>query len=595
VIHPSGFDRIVIYGYRYGEQKMPEITDIKQAKISKTGAFTDGSRPAVQVSLGCHVQSYAQPHVCPNDPDTIEAGVRKRFLKLPPTPNQLELEKIKEFTREFIKNNYKPLPNDVDDSVETWLKNAKYPEWRKKELLNLWENRSGKLNKRDFVVKSFVKDETYPSFKHARGINSRTDAFKCAVGPIFHLIEEQVFKHADFIKKIPVAQRAKYVKDKIMIDGAKYAGIDFVAFESHFTQEIMKTIEWELYFYMTRDLPGHTEFMQFVEDVIMGPNHCIYKFLLVDVLATRMSGEMNTSLGNGFADEIIINYIFKEKMKQTCVRTVIEGDDSLTSFFGPPPDSADFAKLGFQVKIEVTERLNEASFCGLIFDTEVEINITDPIDVLTSFGWAGSKYVGYSRRKLNSLLRCKSLSYLHQYPGCPIVQSLALYGLKFTRGLDTRAFIENDRGLSLWERVQLRAANEVGFKKLPVLKVSMSSRLLMQEMFGIDVQLQIDIEDYLDSRTELGELCGPVLDACNIFAPVEMFQYYDQYHTRITCRSQLSDPTFKTRYRSGAGRGAVTLVNQAARHNCQTTTSSRGLKPPSVCLASSRWVSNRRH
>jgi len=153
-------------------------------------------RPVVQVSLGAHVVTAACPHPCLLDPTTAVAGARKRFLCKPPLAKPTEVYNLRRFVRDWCRENLVPLPHDTDVSVESWLKHTNYPDWRKEELRKAWEDTGNiwdpEKAQKYFACKSFVKDEVYPKYKHARAINSRSDSFKCAVGPIFKLIEAQV-------------------------------------------------------------------------------------------------------------------------------------------------------------------------------------------------------------------------------------------------------------------------------------------------------------------------------------------------------------------------------------------------------------------
>jgi hypothetical protein len=492
---------------------MPKIGETSEAKIISTGYVPPPNyRPAVQVSLGCHVEGVAQPHVDPGDPLTVEAGVWKRACCEPPTPNPELIAELREFTRDFVRRTFQKLPYDSDTSVLAWLAKTNYPESRKKELLQLYMESDGILRRKDKVVKSFVKAETYPDFKHARMINSRSDVFKCHVGPIFRLIEEVVFKHEAFIKKVPVAERPQYIVDLLKSLGAEYNSADFTAYESHFTKLIMENVEFQLYDYMTEDLPEHEEFMKLMHEVLAGDNVCQHKFFDLFIEAKRMSGEMNTSLGNGFTNLILILFLYHKKGQEN-VKCVVEGDDSLVASIGEAPTASDFASVGFTIKLETHREIEDASFCGLIFDSEDLINITDPFDVLSSFGWASKFYVKCKRSRLLDLLRCKALSYLHQYPGCPVVQSLALYALRCTRGRDVNHFIKNNRGINNWERDQLLELVEKNkIKKLPTRPVPINTRLLMDRKFGLDVESQLVIEKYLDSLDTLQVLSGPLLE-----------------------------------------------------------------------------------
>lgn len=533
------------YGYRYGEVETPLLAEIKECVITETNAPRDtSSRPAVQVSLGCDVKYVAPPKPDLSDASTAEAGVRKRFLLKPPSPDKEMLAELKSFVCEWLKKNLPQLPPDADTSAETWLEGCNYPRYRKEELLKLWTDRNGVVSKRDYLVKSFIKDETYPEYKHARAINSRTDMFKVAVGPIFRLIEKEVFKLPYFIKKIPVAQRPEYITNLLSRIGAKYFEGDFTAYESHFVREIMEAVEFPLYDHMVEHLAGGKEWMRLVRRSIGGKNHCVFKWFTVDVQATRMSGEMNTSLGNGFTNLMLLLFLFHKLGEE--VTPIVEGDDSLTSYMTKCPTAADFKRLGFTIKCASRDELSEASFCGIIFDPQDMVNVTDPSDVLANFGWAARAYTRARTGRLRELLRSKSLSYAHQYPGCPIISSLAHYGLRVTRSVDLRHFVENDHALSLWEREQLRDALAAG--KLQPTPVPFATRLLVERLYGISVKLQCEIEHYLDNLDSLQQLAGPV---SLLTFHKDFYDYNERYTATVYNMRNLDTPDPTWSYRKG--------------------------------------------
>lgn len=468
------------------------------------------------------------PHPDTGDPLTTEAGARRRFVLTPPVPDTTRLNRLTEFVRRWCRQNLTPL-FDCDTSIEAWLLKTNYPESRRKELLDLWYSHEAHLVEKDYLVKSFIKDESYVEYKHARIINSRSDMFKCAVGPIFRLIEEQVFKNDAFIKKVPIHLRPEFIRERLVRLGAKYFWADFTSFESHFTPQIMEAVEFVMYDYMVQHLAGGAEFMRLCREVIAGENHCVFKYLTVSVEGRRMSGEMNTSLGNGFTNLMLLLFLFEE-LGET-VTPVVEGDDSNTSFMHRCPTTEDFASLGFTIKCGVEDNFEEMSFCGMIFDPVDLINISDPSKALASFGWARSAYTKYSNNKLLTLLRCKALSYAHQFRGAPIIQSLAHYGLRVTRSYDVRSFIAKDRSLSIWERNEYAEALKFFDPSAPRMDVPINTRLLCERVFGIPISKQLEVEEYLDSLTVLQPLAGPV----QIFPyPLEYYDYFERYSWEIT-------------------------------------------------------------
>lgn len=511
------------YGYRFSEVKLPAIDPVKEdATISEPKKVDLARRPVVQTSLGCHVSGFAMPSPCPHDPDTMVAGVLKRFLTKPPTADNDMLEALSLFVDDWLATNLVPLAPDTDLSVETWLSKTNYPEWRRKDLLEQWRACRDIYDPKFESCSCFQKRETYPAYKHARAINARHDVFKCRFGPIAKAIEEVVYTHPSFIKHVPVRDRPEYIKNMLYRDGAKYYATDYTSFEAQFTKDIMSSVEMKLYSYMCQHLPQSHE-MELIGEVLTGRNVCKFKNFVVEVDATRMSGEMVTSLGNGFSNLMFMLFMCKWK-GCTGVSGVVEGDDGLFAITGSAPTKEDFSALGLNIKMETHHSLSTASFCGIIFDDVDMANVTSPLDELVNFGWTCGRYERSKQSKLKSLLRCKALSLAYQYPGCPILQSLAQYGLRVTRSHDIRKVLAG-RSFNQWERDQLVSMlkDERG---VPFKPVGMRTRLLVEERYGIPVSVQLSIEQSLDAMTELQVLDFPILSS---ICPRDWSHYWDTY------------------------------------------------------------------
>lgn len=453
----------------------------------------------------------------------MEAGVRKRFASRPPDIDEGLLKELGDFVDDFLLKNLVPLSPNSDVSVETWLSKTRYTKGRREELLQCYRQ-FPHCGERFFACKGFMKDETYPAYKHARGINSRHDRFKCEVGPIFKLIEEQVYSLKWFIKHVPVAARSKHIRDCLYALGRKYYATDYTAYESLFVKELMDRVEFRLYDYMTQFLPVHDHFMDLCEDVLAGVNKIVYKFFTIYLPATRMSGEMCTSLGNGFSNLMFALFV---AYKSGCeIDGFVEGDDGIFALLkGQGLDVSLFTRIGLNIKLEEHVDLCSASFCGIIFDEQDCINVTDPREVLASFGWTTNRYVKAGKGLRLDLLRAKSLSYAHQYPGCPIIDSLAKFGLRMTRSRDIRYFVAERWQVNQWEREQLL---DVLYADIPVVEISMRTRLLIENKFGVTVELQLSIEHYLDSLVTLGPLEIPCFD---LMTPQSWRDYYVRYES----------------------------------------------------------------
>jgi len=463
-------------------------------------------------------------------------GVCKRAAAyIPPAEHEL-LEEFKNFVSSVILPEFSPLASDVDLSVEHWLEQTHYPHWRKEELRAVHEQYPH-FEEWMADCKCFMKDEVYTEWKFARGIYSRTDAYKCLVGPIFKAIEKEVFKSDWFIKKVPVAERPAFILERLGRERGCYYVTDYTSFESHFTPQLMK-IEFMLYQYMLQRLSCKEWFMKLVRKVQGGTNKCSFKKFVFTILATRMSGEMCTSLGNSFFNMCVTRFLaFKMGLKS--FTGVFEGDDGLWTGIGKVDQSL-FEKLGLRLKMEKHEHLSHASFCGLVFDEEDLAIITDPRVELCTMGWCKMQYSGAKESKLRSLLRCKALSMLYQYAGCPILQPLAIWVLKMTRSHDVRHLIKESKYFNDYERdLYIKAELEWKSGALVERRIGTRSRALVAELYGIPVPLQISIEEYINGLSKIQPLRIP---GAEVLFPQVWRDYFSQYSFMLGCRDLCSIP-----------------------------------------------------
>jgi hypothetical protein len=484
----------IAFGYRFGEVSLPKLPILKQKTKFKVRPVQVKKRVPVMISA-------VETKWAPVHPDnfhgpTLLAGVQKRFAREPPAPEPLHMEAFGSFVDRFLLANLTPIPMDADVSVETWLDKTNYTLARKTQLLSV-KTDLDKLKDEDTIVKLFMKDETYPSYKHGRGINSRQDSFKTAVGPIFKLIEERVFKLPYFIKKIPVVDRPKFIYDKLYRSGSKYAASDYTTYEALFTKELMQQVDFKLFAYMTQFIINGQLFSDVVEDVLGGTNVIQNKFFTMLIEATRMSGEMCTSLANGFANLMFMLYML-EISGCTDVDGVVEGDDGLFVFNGVPPTPKDFEVLGLDIKLEIHNDLESASFCGLIFDKYDLQNVTDPIQALLAFTWLNFRYINASANTKMLLLRAKALSYGWQYPGCPIISALSRWGLRISSHIRHAIdYMKNSGAISDYDRNEF--IQNVHGNSVPFVDIGINTRFLVEKKYGINVSEQLRIEEYLDN------------------------------------------------------------------------------------------------
>lgn len=571
---------MVSLGYRSVET-LGRVGEHKhEARIEKVRVSVPTTTRSVEMrSMGCHLSGVCLPHVDAADPITLIDGVHGRMGKVMPEVDRLTESEVASInstigesplpvkrnnriiklmqgpgrtanipasssitsdnfyvqlartTQSWVNANLRPLPPDVDYSFETWLDQTNYEEWRKVELRRIYDEVINPLEFdgdafKHFKVKLFCKDETYVSFKHARGIYAREDVAKCFFGPWFKLMESSLYEHPAFIKHVPVKDRAKYIDNMLRYDGARYVQTDYSSYEAHFTPILMESCEFTMYEHMMKKCEAGKLALDVMRFVLQGENVVQNKFFHGIVEACRMSGEMNTSLGNGFSNLMLMNFQCV-KLGVPCIG-VVEGDDGLFTFLDSSPKESDFTRCGCIIKLVEFSRISDASFCGLLYDESDLQIVTDPREVLATFGWTTKQYARAKTNTLKSLLRCKALSYIVQYPGCPIIASLARYGLRVTKSHDVRKYIGR-KGICMWEREQLIYGLN-NFKHCLDEEILIGTRFLVEENYGIDVPTQIRIEQYLDGLDVLQPLDVNVM--YDLF-PSDWKSYWNDYVIKL--------------------------------------------------------------
>jgi len=331
-------------------------------------------------------------------------------------------------------------------------------------------------------VDSFVKLESYDQYKEARWINSRCDQFKAWSGRFFHAIEAETYRHAAFIKHVPIPERPALING-LRKTGYFYYENDFKAFESHFVPKFMQKCECMLYEYLLAQWPREAKF---ITRVLTGTNRLSTRAgVKINIRGRRMSGDMCTSVGNGFSNLMLFLYILDQKGADG--DGFVEGDDGIFRS-SVRLCAADYTNLGFTVEIKEIAEPCLGHFCGMTFLESGQI-VKDPRRVLQTFGWTSS-CVHAGDAVMLQLLRAKALSLCYEVPCCPIVGVLARKALEFTEGVMPR-FEQSYRAVPVTFRVPEFAPLE-------------STRALFARLFHVSIEAQLIVEQMI--RT--GDLSG---------------------------------------------------------------------------------------
>lgn len=418
-----------------------------------------------------------------------------------------------------------PLSADTDVSYETWRSKLDFNQQRLQQLDEAHEKllQHG-LSKRDFGLKTFIKLESYPCYKYPRLINSRSDVFKTYFGPYARAMEEEVYKLPYFIKHVPVLERPFFLSTWLP-PFHKYIASDYSKFERHFIPEIMAILELQLYQHMLRNFPGVYET---AASVLTGTNHLRGVNFLADIVGCRMSGEVTTSLANGFSNLMLFLFVcyHYNLADPDDVKGVVEGDDALFALPGALPNSKHFADLGFEIKIEIYDTVGHASFCGLIFDLDSKEIIRDPVRFLCKFMQYDSNQKASNRNNMMKLLRAKLLSGICESPSCPVLWSFFARVEKITRHIQPK-FERNN-----WYFQQTRP--DLYYRPHLIKAPSPKTRQLFAEKFGISLTLQYQLEDYFSKINIDDDLNTPLIHEMFLSdTSLDKIHYYNTHRIEV--------------------------------------------------------------
>lgn len=445
-------------------------------------------RKVVSQSLGCHVEGHVLPKPDLDAEENVAAAAQHRFACKMKRPGRKLLRRLRRFTHAFCRRFLRPLAHDTDTSFETWLESTSYNRRQKLQLRDLWDKTCGGEEYLWVAAlarcSSFLKDEHYELFKHARAINSPHPTAKVFLGPLFKAIEDQVYRLRWFVKHKTPRERADILA-AMERPGWQYLETDYTSFEAAIQAEIIRCVEAVVYRYMWRYVLPEVIIHQIVRR-LAGLNVCKFRTITVTVPGRRMSGQMNTSLGNGLVNLVVMLFCCEcNGLTWWEVVGCVEGDDG---FFVFPRriDLGVLADLGFVIKAAWYATAWEASFCQLHLVGGVLL--VHPAETLCRFGWTKRSWVGMRPARLRMLLRAKAISLLAEAQGCPVLQEFALMVMRHTQGVRmSPEFLKTH--LSRWEYDELERSQ--GAKASPV---PLECRLAYEDLFNVPIRYQEVIE-----------------------------------------------------------------------------------------------------
>jgi len=494
-------------------------------------------------AFGAHrIEGVVRPQADPDDNFGLLMACMKRVTPQMPDYEDRGLEVFaRRFFKEFIPVMYDEDIMSFDEYLDTLDKPARFKEQLKEAHLN----RRRDYDIRDTrITSSFVKDEDYDEFKCPRGIQgiskeSVRGDLNGYYGRIIKSMERVIYDSCPgLIKHLKPEERMALIGQ---LGSHSFASAnDYSSYEATFTLDRMEAVQLQLYEHVLAGVSNGGALLSGIRNVITGMNKLKFRRagLTFYCNARKMSGDPDTALSNALDNLVCISYLLS-KLKVPPAEAVkmfyVEGDDNIGVYGSHTLKKEDFSPLGLKAKpITPTSALTvtEVGFCQLYGSGEVIC--TNPWKKLAKCGRVAAKYIGASDKVFDSLLRAEALSMLSLHHGAPVVSVLAAQLLKITRGVNVR-----EHHWSEVKRWGVETPRDVKWRDLSTQPIRVEDRILVEQSFGMTVDMQLRIEGII--RSWKG---GPLLLPTEWF-PADWTLFADRYvtHKLIPGDSWLQAPS----------------------------------------------------
>lgn len=518
---------MALVGYLCDEVGLPPVRQLKvKAETYRVRSFEETSQ-VFSVSLPAYFHGVClyKPRITPYN---VEGSLRKRLFHLPPQVTDLGVRarmyphipdptldgilkrpsrhalyrRLRKYVWSWCHEHLKPLDHIM--TFDEALGKTHYSKSRK-DMLRRAAGDASRSSFSNYVVKCFVKDEFYEEPKFPRMISSREDRAKVLLMAVFKAIEEEVFALPYFVKHMTTQQRIEKISS--LFDDRDVYVTDYSAFETHFTPALMCNLEMVMYRYMLKNFPDEYQLIR----KLAGENKLRSKYFTGSLQGVRMSGEMNTSLGNGFSNLLLMSF--------ACYMTgnrilgcVVEGDDGL--FETERPLQQEFFKdMGLELKCAKTKAW-KASFCGCVYNPVSLHNLGHPIKALIKSCWSSKFEASSSESHLRELQVAKVMSLNAEHPGVPIVWKFCQ--MVFER-LGTIKYCRAWKYYDVYQREHLQLSDKV-------VAPTPDDRAFFQEMEGITIRDQVRIEEDIEKTFPF--VCSPTF---NSYVPDTYLDAWEEY------------------------------------------------------------------
>nr|WKV33720.1 MAG: RNA-dependent RNA polymerase [Riboviria sp.] len=373
-------------------------------------------------------------------------------------------------------------------SLETLL--ARAPSRKKRLYITAAESLGEyEIEERDSRVKMFIKTDRYNAEevaeKEPRAIQYRTPRYNLALQRYLHPFEMAYYSTVNHFKGGPVKGKNSWERARLYIDAIQefvdpvVINLDFSKFDAHLHPDVLAE-ERKLY----NRAFGDAELIELLDAQI--DNKCTTQTgIKYSVKGTRMSGDVNTGLGN----TVIAEAIVRAWASHHGVRVVpfVDGDDIIVILERGNIPPLDFSDWGMECTAEILEP-EHLTHCHskIIWIGNRPRMVRDPWRAISHGACTVRNYPSHILRPLLAAMGKCELACSH---GVPVLQEWALAQIRVAASPAWKHFDE-----ALAYRAKLEG-------RVGITHITPQARDSFASCFGIEVSDQLALEEELRTWT----------------------------------------------------------------------------------------------
>lgn len=320
-----------------------------------------------------------------------------------------------------------------------------------------------------------------------RNISPRNDSTLVTLGPYFSAVEHRAMSLPFLIKGCDIQSRAERMSN--LLGWPHYYEIDYSRFDLSISVELLSQFEHS-WVALTYSPDAHPLFWQTLVATLTTSGFSEYG-VTYSLPGSRCSGDPHTSIGNGLLNAFLTWLVTHDKNSVF----YCEGDDGIIASREPILDEIEIIPdLGFMLKIDHYDHINDCSFCGMyLYEDRASLGMySDPMRTLSKI------HACCADGKPSNLIVAKALSLLNLNPATPIITAFCQHILRVVPSVllsprNRNRLLATMRRVAPWTHHLSVRCDVVCSEPSPIVRAAFALRT------GISPALQVRYESYLAS------------------------------------------------------------------------------------------------